>query len=250
MLNRNNKRVLISGASSDIGQAIALKLAEMGFLLALHCHSDRGYAALEKILPEIAGLNGTESGNVILKFDVSDRSETVKAISSDIERNGAYWGVVSNAGITADSPMPGMTGECWDSVLSTNLDGFFNVVQPTLMPMIKLRNGGRIVAVASVSGMIGNRGQTNYSASKAGIIAACKSLSLELAKRDITVNTVSPGIIETRMITDEIKEHVLPLVPLRRMGKTTEVASLIGFLFSDEASYITRQNISINGGLC
>ncbi len=122
MLNRNNKRVLISGASSDIGQAIALKLAEMGFLLALHCHSDRGYAALEKILPEIAGLNGTESGNVILKFDVSDRSETAKAISSDIERNGAYWGVVSNAGITADSPMPGMTGECWDSVLSTNLE--------------------------------------------------------------------------------------------------------------------------------
>jgi 3-oxoacyl-[acyl-carrier protein] reductase len=116
--------------------------------------------------------------------------------------------------------------------------------------MIRLRNGGRIVAVASVSGMVGNRGQTNYSASKAGIIAACKSLALELGKRKITVNSVSPGIIETKMVSEEVTEHALPLVPLNRLGKTEEVAALIGFLFSDDAGYITRQNISINGGMC
>ena len=197
MLSKN-KRVLISGASSDIGRAIALKLAGMGFAPALHCHSDRGYHELEKLIGELD--ESVREDSVILKFDVSDREETLKAINADIESHGAYWGVVTNAGIAEDTPMPGMSGECWDRVLRTNLDGFYNVVQPTLMPMIRLRQGGRIVAVASVSGMIGNRGQTNYSASKAGIIAACKSLSLELAKRNITVNSVSPGIIETKIL--------------------------------------------------
>ncbi|MBQ3775757.1 MAG: 3-oxoacyl-ACP reductase FabG [Ruminobacter sp.] len=243
-----NRRVLISGASSDIGQAVAAKLADMGFSLALHCHSERGLGELEKLIME---LKTPENGShVILRFDVADRQSTRDLIEADIEKNGAYWGVVSNAGITDDGPMPGMSGESWDRVLTTNLDGFYNVVQPTLMPMIRLRNGGRIVAVASVSGMVGNRGQTNYSASKAGIIAACKSLALELGKRKITVNSVSPGIIETKMVSEEVIEHALPLVPLNRLGKTEEVAALIGFLFSDDAGYITRQNISINGGMC
>jgi 3-oxoacyl-[acyl-carrier protein] reductase len=243
-----NRRVLISGASSDIGQAIALKLAMDGFIPAMHCFSDRGYEALLYLQKVIAEKTGREP--VVLRFNVGSREETLKVIENDIAENGAYWGVVSNAGIADDMPMPGMSGEVWDRVLTTNLDGFFNVVQPTLLPMIKLRKGGRIVAITSVSGVIGNRGQTNYSASKGGIIAACKSLALELARRNITVNTVSPGIIDTRMVSDEVRERALPMVPLNRMGTVQEVAALVSFIFSKDAGYITRQNININGGMC
>jgi 3-oxoacyl-[acyl-carrier protein] reductase len=142
-----------------------------------------------------------------------------------------------------------MSPEDWDGVIHTNVDGFYNVVQPLVMPMIRRRDGGRIVALSSVSGILGNRGQVNYSASKAAIIGACKALAVELAKREITVNCVAPGVIETQMTAD-LPEQVVAAIPMRRVGKPHEIAGLVEFLFSDEASYITRQVISVNGGLC
>lgn len=239
------KRILVTGGSSGIGRAIAITLAEAGFDIAINFRSSEIQAE------EVAEIIRSKGSNVsLLRADIANREQIFKSIEDDINKNGAYWGVIANAGVTSDAPMPALLDEDWDRVLHTNLDGFYNVVKPCLMPMIHLRQGGRIIAITSISGVIGNRGQTNYSASKGGIIAACKSLSLELAKRKITVNTVSPGLIETKMVTDDIKDHVLPLIPLGRMGHVDEVASLVKFLCSDEASYITRQNININGGMC
>lgn len=137
----------------------------------------------------------------------------------------------------------------WDSVIHTNLDGFYNVIHPCVMPMVQARKGGRIITLASVSGIAGNRGQVNYSASKAGLIGATKALSLELAKRKITVNCIAPGLIETDMVADIPKDMVEQLVPMRRMGKPNEIAALAAFLMSDDAAYITRQVISVNGGM-
>lgn len=240
------RRVLISGASSDIGREIAARLAADGFALALHCHGDGGAAALAALLKTLPA----PAPHSVLRFDAADREAAGAAIEADIAANGAYWGIVTCAGVTADGPMPGMPGEDWDRVIRVNLDGFYNVVKPALLPMIRLRAGGRIVAVASVSGVAGNRGQTNYSASKAGVIAACKSLALELAKRNITVNAVSPGLIATKMVTPETLERALPLIPLNRPGTPAEVAALVAFLFGEGAAYITRQNINVNGGMC
>jgi len=143
-----------------------------------------------------------------------------------------------------------MSGEEWDQVIHTNLDGFYNVLHPVIMPMVRAKQGGRIITIASVSGIMGNRGQTNYSASKGGLIAATKSLAIELAKRKITVNCVAPGIIETEMTEHMDDTMIKQIVPLRRAGQATEVASLVGYLMSDEAAYITRQVISVNGGMC
>lgn len=240
-----NKSVLITGSSRGIGKAIALRLAASGYDIVLHCRS--GLAQAESVKSTIKANNGSAR---ILQFDVADRSVTAARLENDIEKYGAYYGVICNAGITRDNAFPALTGEDWDSVIHTNLDSFYNVLNPVIMPMVRRRQPGRIITLASVSGLIGNRGQTNYSASKAGIIAATKSLALEMAKRKITVNCVAPGLIKTDMTDDAPVEAALKMIPARRMGKPEEVANLINFLISDEASYITKQVIAINGGLC
>lgn len=238
------RQVLVTGASKGIGRAVALQLAADGFTVAVHYRSDKDGALQTLQSIEKAGGEGR-----LLQFDISDRSQCRQVIEADIEDNGAYYGVVSNAGISCDTVFPAMTGEEWDSVVHTNLDGFYNVLHPCIMPMVQLRKGGRIVTLASVSGITGNRGQTNYSASKAGIIGATKALALEVAKRKITVNCVAPGLVDTGMVNESVKEHALPLVPLRRMGQPQEVAGLVSYLMSDIAAYVTRQVISINGGM-
>ena len=238
------KSVLVTGASKGIGRAIATQLSKDGFIIVIHYMSDQAGA-----LQTLATINETGGKGRIIQFDIRDREQCRQVLEADIEANGAYYGVVSNAGITNDTVFPAMTGEEWDSVVHTNLDAFYNVLHPCIMPMVQLRQGGRIVTLASVSGMIGNRGQTNYSAAKAGIIGATKALALEVAKRKITVNCVAPGLVDTGMVTEEVKEHALPMVPLRRMGQPEEVAGLVSYLMSDIAAYVTRQVISINGGL-
>ncbi len=236
--------VLITGSSRGIGKAVALRLAQQGFDVVIHCRSQRD--AAEAVLKEIATQGG--SGR-ILQFDVCDRQQCCEVINADIEANGAYYGVVCNAGIARDAAFPALTGEEWDSVVHTSLDGFYNVLQPIVMPMVRRRAPGRIVTMASVSGLIGNRGQVNYSAAKAGIIGATKALALELAKRKITVNCVAPGLIETEMVNDLPIEEAVKLIPLRRVGQPEEVAGLVAYLMSEDAAYITRQVISINGGI-
>ncbi len=238
------KSVLVTGSSRGIGKAVALRLAQQGFEVIIHCRNQRN--AAEVVLEEINAQRGRAR---ILQFDVCDRQQCNEVLSADIDVNGAYYGVVCNAGVARDAAFPALTGEEWDSVIHTSLDGFYNVLQPVVMPMVRRRSPGRIVTMASVSGLIGNRGQVNYSAAKAGVIGATKALALELAKRKITVNCVAPGLIETDMVDGLSVEEVLRLVPLRRVGQPEEVAGLVGYLMSEEAAYITRQVISINGGI-
>lgn len=239
-----NKRVLVTGSSRGIGRAIALRLAEQGFDIAVHCRSQRKLA--EEVAQQIEALGRQAS---ILEFDVCDRESAKQAITQNIEEYGHYYGVICNAGITRDMAFPAMSGDDWDDVIKTGLEGFYNVVHPTVMPMVQSRKGGRIITMASVSGIAGNRGQVNYSAAKAGIIGATKALALELAKRKITVNCVAPGLVETEMTDDLPIDEILKMVPLKRMAKVEEVAGTVAFLMSDDAAYITRQVISVNGGL-
>jgi 3-oxoacyl-[acyl-carrier protein] reductase len=240
-----SRSILVTGSSRGIGRAIALALAGDGFDIVLHCVSKR--TAAEQVATEIAALGRAVR---VLAFDIADREACRSVLEADIAAHGAYYGIVCNAGIARDNAFPAISGEDWDLVLHTNLDGFYNVLNPLIMPMVQARRGGRIVTMASVSGLIGNRGQVNYSASKAGIIGASKALALELAKRNITVNCVAPGLIDTDMVSDAPVEEALKLIPARRLGKPEEVASLVSFLCSDAAAYITRQVISVNGGLC
>lgn len=239
-----NKSVLVTGSSRGIGRAIAMRLARDGYDIVLHCRSKRDEA-------DAAALAIVDMGRQarVLQFDISEREATAAILQADIEQHGCYYGVVCNAGVTRDNAFPTMSGEEWDIVLKTNLDGFYNVLNPLIMPMVRRRQPGRIVTIASVSGLIGNRGQVNYSAAKAGIIGATKALALELAKRDITVNCVAPGLIETDMIGDVRMEEALKLIPARRIGKPEEVASAVSFLLADDAGYITKQVISVNGGM-
>ncbi|MFK5949919.1 MAG: 3-oxoacyl-ACP reductase FabG [Methylococcales bacterium] len=240
-----NKTILVTGSSRGIGKAIALYLARQGYDIVVHCRSRRGEA-------DAVAIQITEIGQVarVLQFDLSDRQQCSEQLNQDIEQHGAYYGVVCNAGISADNAFPALSGEEWDSVVHTNLDGFYNVLFPLVMPMVRRRKPGRIVTLSSVSGLIGNRGQVNYSAAKAGIIGATKALALELAKRKITVNCVAPGLIETEMVDDLPLEEIKKIIPLRRLGETKEVAATVAFLLSEDAAYITRQVISVNGGLC
>ncbi|MFC0446158.1 3-ketoacyl-ACP reductase FabG2 [Pseudidiomarina halophila] len=240
-----SNRVLVTGSGKGIGRAIALTLAADGFDIAVHCRSDKASAAA--VVAEIEALGRNAS---LLCFDVSDRAAAATVIEADIEAHGPYYGAVCNAGVTRDGAFPALTGEDWDQVVHTNLDGFYNVLHPLIMPMIRTRKGGRIVTIASVSGIAGNRGQVNYSASKAGVIGATKALALELAKRKITVNCVAPGLIETDMTNElEHQDQILSMIPMQRAGKPEEVAGLVGYLFQDSAAYITRQVFSVNGGL-
>lgn len=237
--------VLVTGSSRGIGKAIALRLAKSGYDIVLHCVAST--AAAEAVAEEISNL-GQQAR--VLQFDVSNREQTEQVLLNDIETHGMYYGVVCNAGITRDNAFPAITGEDWDAVLRTNLDGFYNVLSPLTMPMVRRKAPGRIVTLSSVSGIMGNRGQVNYSAAKAGIIGATKALALELAKRKITVNCVAPGLIETDMTEDVHEGMVKEMIPLRRAGQVDEVANVVNFLISEEASYVTRQVIAVNGGLC
>ncbi len=244
MTTSGENSIFVTGSSRGIGRAIALRLAREGYDLVLHCHARRD--AADQVAAEIAAL-GRQTR--VLQFDVANREQAAQALLADVEQHGCYYGVVCNAGITRDNAFPAMPGEDWDSVLRTNLDGFYNVLNPLVMPMVRRRAAGRIVTLASVSGLIGNRGQVNYSAAKAGVIGATKALALELAKRDITVNCVAPGLIDTDMTEDAPVDEILKLIPARRAGKPEEVAAAVAFLMSPDAAYITRQVISVNGGL-
>ncbi|MCP3984573.1 MAG: 3-oxoacyl-ACP reductase FabG [bacterium] len=238
------KRVLVTGASGGLGRAIALALARAGFPIV--AHFGRNVDAAEEVAHACrdAGVSAATLG-----FDVADRAAAREALTGEIEANGAFWGVVCNAGIHDDAAFPAMAGESWDRVLSTNLDAFHHVVQPLVLPMVRARAGGRIVTISSISGQIGNRGQVNYAASKAGLIGASRALSLELAARQITVNSVAPGLIESEMAETAPMEAIRTLIPMQRLGSAEEVAAVVAFLFSEGAAYVTGQTISVNGGL-
>lgn len=238
--------ILVTGSSRGIGRAIALRLAEAGYDLVLHCRSRREEAEAVRAAVQAQGRDAR-----ILQFDIADRAACAAALEADVAAHGAYYGVVCNAGLARDGAFPALSEEDWDSVLRANLDGFYNVLHPLVMPMIRRRRPGRIVCIASVSGLIGQRGQVNYSASKAGLIGAAKALALELAKRQITVNCVAPGLIDTEMLDAAVPvEEILKAIPAQRMGTPAEVAAAVQFLMSPDAGYITRQVLAVNGGLC
>ena len=239
-----NLTVLVTGASRGIGRAVALRCARDGFDVVVHCGSRIEDA--QAVVTEIQAL-GRQAR--VLMFDVADRDAARTALEADIAEHGTYYGVVCNAGIARDGAFPAMPAEDWDAVIHTNLDSFYNVLHPLVMPLVRRRKPGRIVTLSSVSGLVGNRGQTNYSAAKAGIIGATKALALELASRAITVNCVAPGLIETEMVNEEVVEHALKLIPANRLGQPEEVAAAVSFLLSESAGYITRQVISVNGGM-
>jgi 3-oxoacyl-[acyl-carrier protein] reductase len=242
--NARPRRVLVTGASRGIGRAVALQLARDGYDVAVNYL--RSKAAAEELVGEIRAL-GRDA--VALAFDVADREACANAIAADIEAHGAYWGAVANAGLHRDGPFPGLSSEAWDEVLRTNLDSFYNVLHPLVLPLVRGRRGGRIVTISSLSGVTGNRGQVNYSASKAGLIGATKSLAQELASRQITVNCVAPGWIDTDMLGDADREQLAALVPLRRVGSPEDVAAAVAFFFSDGAGYCTGQVLQVNGGI-
>ncbi len=238
------RTILVTGSSRGIGRAIALRLARDGYDIVVHCRS--GLDQAQAVADSVQAL-GRQAR--VLSFDVADRDAASAALLADVEAHGAYYGVVCNAGIARDNAFPAMSGDEWDSVIHTNLDAFYNVLNPLVMPMVRRRSPGRIVTLASVSGLMGNRGQANYAAAKAGVMAASKSLAIELAKRDITVNCVAPGLIDTDMVDAHVLEEAMKIIPARRMGRPEEVAALVAFLMSDDAAYITRQVISVNGGM-
>lgn len=235
-------RALVTGASRGIGAAIAKALAAAGHEVILNYRSQE--AAARAVQAEIEAAGGKAE---LACFDVAD-AEAVKAGLAALDLDARPISIlVNNAGIAKDGPFPSMSSEDWQSVTHTTLDGFFCVTQPLVMPMVR-RKWGRIINISSVSGVMGNRGQTNYSAAKAGLIGATRSLAQELAKRNVTVNAVAPGLIETDMVADVPPEYIQH-IPMRRMGRPEEVAALVAFLASDAAAYITGQVIGINGGL-
>ena len=242
----DDKKVLVTGASGGIGKAVALAVAAAGYYVI--CHYNRNKNKAEDVLAAIKQNGGDGE---LIQFDISDREDCRTKLSALTEKYGALWGIINNAGITKDNTFVALSGDDWDSVVHTNLDSFYNVLQPLVLPIASRRNkrGGRIITIASVSGVMGNRGQTNYSASKAGIIGATKALAVELASRAITVNCIAPGVIETDMINGAPLDIILESIPMKRVGKPEEVAATVVFLLSEGAAYITRQVISVNGGL-
>lgn len=244
-MNDPRMSILVTGASSGIGRAIAVRLAQDGFDMAVHySQNHEGANQTMKLVSEFS------ANSRLICFDMADAPQTRSAIEADMELHGAYYGVVCNAGITRDGVFPALSHEDWLQVIDVNLNGFYNVLHPVVLPMVRRRKPGRIVTISSASGLMGNRGQVNYSASKAGIIGASKALALDLAKKKITVNCVAPGLIESDMTENLPLELILESVPVGRIGKPEEVAASVSFLCSQEAAYITRQVISVNGGLC
>jgi 3-oxoacyl-[acyl-carrier protein] reductase len=248
-LSNSDKTILVTGASGGIGRAIALYAAKAGYYVI--CHYNRGIERAQETLDLIK----SEGGNgEIVKFDVTNRDECREILNKITVEKGPLWGIISNAGITRDNVFAAMKGDEWDDVIRTDLDSFYNVIQPLVMPMARRSNkrGGRIIVISSITGIIGNRGQVNYSAAKAGIIGAAKALAMELASRKITVNCIAPGLIETDMIKGiipEMYEKIVESIPMNRVGKPEEIASLAVFLLSEESGYITKQVISVNGGM-
>jgi 3-oxoacyl-[acyl-carrier protein] reductase len=238
------KTILVTGASKGIGRATAIRLARDGFDIVVHFGKDEAGAQVTLDAIQAQGRNGR-----LISFDVTDRATSRRLIEADIEQHGAYWGAVLSAGIARDNAFPAMDDSDWDAVMNTSLGGFYNVLRPLVMPMVSARQGGRIVAISSVSGIVGSRGQTNYSAAKAGIIGACKALAVELAKRNITVNCVAPGVIETQMTRGLPLDTVIDAIPMRRLGVPGDVAGAVAFLCSKDAAYVTRQVLSVNGGM-
>jgi 3-oxoacyl-[acyl-carrier protein] reductase len=244
MTDSTSRRVLVTGASRGIGRACAVSLARAGFDVALGFRANR--SAAETVEKEVTGLGRAAA---LVPFDVADRAGAAAALERDMKANGAYWGVVLAAGLHEDSAFPAMTGDSWDRVIGANLGGFFNVLRPLVMPLVRMHDGGRIVALSSIAGLAGNRGQVNYAASKAGLHGATKALALELAKRGITVNCIAPGLVETEMLAGAPVDELRKLVPMQRLGRPDEIASLVVYLFSEGAGYITGQVISVNGGM-
>ena len=241
-----NDTFFITCSNCVFVNVVALALAADGYDIVVHCRSRRSEA---EAVAEDDRAQGRQAR--VLQFDIADRAACREALIADIEQHGAYYGVVLNAGLTRDNAFPAFEDDDWDTVLRTNLDGFYNVLHPLVMPMIRRRKAGRIVCMASVSGLNGNRGQVNYSASKAGVIGAAKALAVELAKRKITVNCVAPGLIDTEIVDDNVPvEEILKAIPAARMGTPEEVAHAVRFLMDEKAAYITRQVIAVNGGLC
>ena len=244
-MQNNRQTVLVTGATRGIGRAVVLELAAEGYDVVVH---GRQSALAAEVAEQCMGYG--VSARTLL-FDVADRQGARDLLTADVAQYGAYYGVVLNAGVTRDNAFPAFTDADWDDVLRTNLDGFYHVLHPLVMPMIRRRAPGRIVCMASVSGLVGNRGQVNYSAAKAGLIGASKALALELAKRKITVNCVAPGLIDTDMLDEQVPvDDILKMIPAARMGLPEEVAHAVVFLLSAKAAYITRQVLAVNGGLC
>jgi len=244
-----DKKVLVTGASGGIGRAIAVEAAKAGYYVICHYNGSQGKA--EETLAQIQAAGGQGE---LIQFDVSNREDCKAKLSELTAKHGVLWGIVNNAGVTRDNTFVAMSGEDWDKVIHTNLDSFYNVINPLLMPMASRKNkrGGRIITISSVSGVDGNRGQTNYSASKAGIIGATKALAVELAGRGITCNAIAPGVIETDMtkaIRPEVYDIIMQTIPMGRAGKPEEIAAAAVFLLSEGAAYITRQCIEIDGGM-
>ncbi len=237
-------RALVTGGSRGIGKAIAIALAKAGHPIILNFKANTEAAQQVKELIE------NDGGTVQLsQFDVADNQAANAAIEALLgDGKGPIGVLVNNAGVAQDTPFPAMSWEQWQAVTRTTLDGFFNVTRPLVMPMARER-WGRIINISSVSGQMGNRGQVNYSAAKAGLIGATRSLAQELARRNVTVNAVAPGLVETDMIKDAPVEEILKVIPMRRAGTAEEVAAVVAFLASEAAGYITGQVVGINGGL-
>jgi 3-oxoacyl-[acyl-carrier protein] reductase len=234
---------LVTGGGRGIGRAISMELAANGYYIIINYRSQKD--AAEDTLAKIKEAGG--DGETV-KFDVANGDETTTALKELLDRHKYIRVLINNAGITSDGLFPMTSRQGWESVIDTSLKGFYNVTKPVLRSMIRQKKGS-IIAIASISGIIGNAGQVNYSAAKAGLIGACKALAKEMAKLGIRVNAVAPGLIETEMIKDLPMEVLVQHIPMGRVGKPEEVAKAVRFLCSDDASYITGQVISVNGGM-